>query len=453
MPTRLSRSLFIAVLLTLACAGCGRYNMEQVRETLYDGDVNGAMVSLDKMDSQAGKLPYLFERGLVAHYADQLDESNRAFELAEIISEDLYTKSISKELASLVTSDNIRPYSGTRYERLMVHYYRALNYAYQNQPDEALVECRRAGRLLQAYVDEDPSYNFIGAAFIAYLSGILYESTGDWNDAYISYRWAERAYGHYQQELGVAMPSDVGHSLVRLARRLGFGDDAEKYVERYGEPPAIAPQSGELVLFYETGFVPQREEENIVFPIFKTDSFDKEDEVWDFTGKLAKRRNIRYDESQLEYLLRVAIPRYGSDAPRFLGVQASVGQQTARGVIAEHVERAAQTTFVAEQGTILLRTVARGLLKYLAYRRANKEGRLAGLLMNALNVATERADTRAWETLPNQIHMVRMWLPPGEQDVQLNFLNGKGYQVGSHTLTGIQIRAGRKTILNHRTFE
>ncbi len=427
--------------------------MQEVRLTLSKGNFDEAMAYLSKSDSQMDKLPYLFERGLVAHYANQFDESNRTFEVAEAISEDLYTRSISKELASLVTSDNTRPYAGTRYERLLVHYYRALNYVYLNQLDEALVECRRAGRLLQYYADEDPTYNFAGAAFLAYLSGILYESTGDWNDAYIAYRWAESGYRHYKEQLGISMPQDIGFSLVRLARLLGFQEEAEQYTSRYGEPPISTPNSGEFVLFYESGFVPQKKEENIVLPIFKTDRIEKDEDVWEFSRQLVKRRNIKYEESKLEYLLRVAIPNYTSDPPRFVGVEAEASGERVRGVLVEDIEGAAKATFAAEQGTILLRTVARGLLKYLAYRRANKEGRLAGLLVNALNVATERADTRSWETLPNQLYLVRMALPEGVYDISLSFLDERGRRVGSHRLSGVNIRSNRKTILNYRTFE
>ena len=53
----------------------------------------------------------------------------------------------------------------------------------------------------------------------------------------------------------------------------------------------------------------------------------------------------------------------------------------------------------------MLRTVVRGVLKYLGFRRANQEGEIAGRLVNLLNVVTESADTRSWQTLPNQIFL------------------------------------------------
>ena len=85
-------------------------------------------------------------------------------------------------------------------------------------PDDALVECRKASRLLQFYADADENYEFVGAAFIAYLSGILYEWAGDWDDAFIAYRWAERAYNQYEESLGVPFPQGCG-GVARASRR------------------------------------------------------------------------------------------------------------------------------------------------------------------------------------------------------------------------------------------
>ena len=324
-------NLKILLLLALLCLsfGCSPYSMEEVRIAFEQGDFDGALVELDADGKGQAKLPYLFERGLITHYGDQFDESNRTFELAEITSDDLYTKSISREAVSLVTSDNLRSYVGTQYERLLIHYYRAFNYVYLNMPDDALVECRKASSLLQYYADADENYEFVGAAFIAYLSGILYEWAGDWNDAFIAYRWAERAYKQYETVLGIPFPQDVGESLVRLARQLGFQEEFERYAATYGAPPKNIPDSGELILLYETGFAPFKIEENIVFPILKVDPIVQEDadrdekKVREYSRTLMRRRNRRYKEVEIEYLLRVAIPAYRSNRPRIASIDAA----------------------------------------------------------------------------------------------------------------------------------
>ena len=127
------KTLPLLVLLCLSL-GCSPYSMKEVRIAFEEGDFDGALIELDADGKGQAKLPYLFERGLITHYGDQFDESNRTFELAEITSDDLYTKSVSREAVSLVTSDNLRSYAGSQYERLLIHYYRAFNYVYLNMP-------------------------------------------------------------------------------------------------------------------------------------------------------------------------------------------------------------------------------------------------------------------------------------------------------------------------------
>ena len=452
------KTLLLLALLCLSL-GCSPYSMEEVRIAFEEGDFDGALIELDAGGKGEAKLPYLFERGLIAHYGDRFDESNRTFEFAEITSDDLYTKSVSREAVSLLTSDNLRSYAGSQYERLLIHYYRALNYVYLNMPDDALVECRKASRLLQFYADADENYEFVGAAFIAYLSAILYEWAGDWNDAFIAYRWAERAYRQYEEALGIPFPPDVGESLVRLAGQLGFREEFERYASTYGEPPESSPNTGELILLYETGFVPSKIEENIVFPILKTDPIVQEDadrdekEVREYGRTLIRRRNRRYREVEVEYLLRVAIPAYRSNRPRIVGINADTAYGQTSGVLVEDIEAAAMKTFESELPTIMLRTVVRGVLKYLGFRRANQEGETLGKLVNLLNVVTESADTRSWQTLPNQIFLVRMRLPAGTHNIRLSFSDRSNRRVKTDTLKDVVIRKNDKTFLNYRTFE
>ena len=45
-------------------------------------------------------------------------------------------------------------------------------------------------------------------------------------------------------------------------------------------------------------------------------------------------------------------------------------------------------------------------------------GLLVGLLAKGLAVASEEADKRSWQTLPDEIHLARVWVPPGRYQVQ-----------------------------------
>ncbi|MDE0327395.1 MAG: hypothetical protein OXN27_25995 [Candidatus Poribacteria bacterium] len=431
--------------------GCSRYNMQELRTTLEQGNYEGAFAYIDQNTPEDPKLPFLFERGLVAHYANRFAESGAAFAHAETIAEDLYTKSLLKEGASLFLNDQTRPYAGTQYERLLAHYYRALNYVYLNQLEGALVECRRATALINYFKDENEKYDFFGAAFLAHLSAMLFEASGEWNNAYISYRQAAEYYQNAVEKTGVQIPVDIGHSIVRLARRLGFADEFERYRDQYGEPPAYPSGTGELILFYESGYIPQKGEEALMFPILKTDK--PRDEPEKFVPTLLGRAGKVYDDTVLQYVLRVAMPTIAPNPPHLVGVEVKVGQEQTSSVLVAHIEKIAIETFAAQRTTILFRTVLRALLKYLATSEVQKESKILGIAANIAAVATERADTRAWETLPNQIFMVRMPLSEGTHTLNLSFLDADGRGRGSQSVPDIKIDANRITFLNHRTYE
>ena len=78
---------------------------------------------------------------------------------------------------------------------------------------------------------------------------------------------------------------------------------------------------------------------------------------------------------------------------------------------------------------IMLRATARAVVKYNTQHTANENSSLAGLLLTITNLVTERADTRSWTTLPQQIELKRIVLPVGEHNVQIQMKNAAGRTV------------------------
>jgi hypothetical protein len=75
---------------------------------------------------------------------------------------------------------------------------------------------------------------------------------------------------------------------------------------------------------------------------------------------------------------------------------------------------------------ILLKTVARALAKEAARKEAKKEDETLGWIINAVNVATEQADTRGWILLPGQYFMLKAAVPEGAQVLKARFLSAEG---------------------------
>ena len=110
---------------------------------------------------------------------------------------------------------------------------------------------------------------------------------------------------------------------------------------------------------------------------------------------------------------------------------------------------------------ILFRTATRAVAKRVASVQARHAaasatdndawGDVAGMLVSALGAATEKADTRQWFTLPAEVRMTRLFLPPGTQDIKLLFRDGYGNIIGEHVFEQVQLERGGRVFLHYRT--
>ena len=64
-----------------------------------------------------------------------------------------------------------------------------------------------------------------------------------------------------------------------------------------------------------------------------------------------------------------------------------------------------------------------------------------GLILSIIGAATEQADLRAWLTLPAQIQMARLQVPPGTWPVSVT-INGRSY-----THEPVAVEAGKITLI------
>ena len=97
---------------------------------------------------------------------------------------------------------------GFEYEMYMALYLKALNYCNMSRPDEALVECNR----MKEWLCKDSSarhhqLQFKDEPLPHLLLGIIYETEGFYNDAYIAYQTAYRLYK--ESYIGFFSASDV----------------------------------------------------------------------------------------------------------------------------------------------------------------------------------------------------------------------------------------------------
>lgn len=470
---RLGGALALVAALALL-SGCATYSSRTaaLRPQLAAGDFDAALKTIDEGTGSHDRLLTLLERGLVLHYADRWEESNEVFSAAELLAEDLYTKSVSQGVASLVSSDESIDYRARPYELAMVPYYKALNYEYLGLPRESVVEARRAEELQAAAVeatlgdvreaDRADLARIRIDPFLLWFAGMLREQAGETNDAFVSYRNAAVAFQDLHDLLEVEPPDDLARDLARTARRLGFTAELEQVrkdcpvVFRSPAPDPQEAETGRVVVLLETGYVPQKTQIRFDFPVYSGKSYDDTNAAsWDLYNGAGRYRTL-YPQRKIEYWVSVAAPELQdalADPLARCRVAASDCDTARYTVVATNLSRAARITFDAEKPTIFFKTILRGLTKYLAQRGLEKStGKVGGLLANIFGAVTEKADTRSWSTLPGRILVARLDLPPGRHDLQVELLDKRDHVRGVRTIAGVEVRPGGWTFVSRRLF-
>ncbi len=454
----------------LALAGCSTYvdRNARLRDDLAAARFDDALTGIEKAEKGKDRLLNLLERALVLHYADRWDESNVVFEEAEQLAADLYTKSVSEGAFSLLTNDNAIAYRATPYEMALIPYFRALNYVYLDERDEAVVEARKAGLLLRDFredLDEDADAADLldDNAFLSFFSGLVFEWGGEVNDAFIAYRTAARAYATATAELHVATPPGLADDLVRTAGRLGFKDELAALRDELpglfadADPPApgsVEPTRGEVVLLLELGFVPHKISQRIDVPIFKDDGKNFSDrDAWAVALR-GRYVNGWSSGAKIDYWLTVALPGLIDEPPAVAGARVSAGVAGAHAAAVPVEDLGGRTRLAFDRGLggVLVKTLLRGLAKYAFKEKADEEGAVAGFLANLLGSATEQADTRSWLTLPYSVAVARLSLPPGVHDLEVELIDAAGLPLRRETLPGVAVRAGDRVFVSRRVF-
>ncbi len=415
----------LAALLGAFAAGCATgytASMKPVTDALRRDAPREALEDLrGALPDSTGRnrLLYLMEAGNLHRLAGDYDEARRLLLAADRLGDLQRGIEVGQEIEAFLTSDNALEFRGADYEKVLVNYCLAMCYALEGEMMDALVECRRVNDKLRALnvAYEDNPNRYSDDAFVRYLTGVLYEMSGDLDDALVAYRSSASVYdSSYAEDYGLPAPERVRADVLRLSSLLGMQGVYQSYRSAWPDVSfeGLGPtaDSGEVVLVLEVGLVPPREE---------------------------RSETVVVDERVYRFSLP-AIP----DAPRRVReVRLSAGGASARGFLAEDVAAIARENLEDHAGRSVARAVARLALK-AGVSEAGEElveeltgedsaaSRLAGLFLSVVGAATERADLRAWLTLPSQIYVARLRLPPGERRVTVA---ADGWMLCDTTLT------------------
>jgi hypothetical protein len=461
----------IALGLMLFLFSCASYNDKIVSyyKQVKEGNYAEAGRELDKnalLQKPRNKLLFLMERGKISHLNGDYSGSNNYFNEADSILES-GNGGVGDALVGTLVNPMTQSYKGEDFEKFMVNYYKALNYIYLNEPDEAVVEARRitlqSQRQGEKFNDKDNRYS--RDAFALTLQGLIYESIDDQNNAFIAYRNAIEVYQSAENRTwyGTTIPLTLKKDVMRMAAKNGFESELIRFEKLFDikYSPDTSSKGGELVFFWENGVAPVKQQEEFFFSLIKSSNGSL---VFSNGGNIF----IPYEGSEDIGLnsvssLRATFPKYVAQPSYYTNATLSNAADTVSFEKTEDINELAFATleqrFVKEMTKTLSRLAVKKSAEYLlkaSSKGSGKNGQNNTLLeglgfgMQLYSLLSEKADTRNWQSLPNEINYTRIPLHEGENTLVLHLKTAGGLA----DTKSIQIRGnGKIQFFNYSTLK
>lgn len=399
-----ARTRFATLAIVVSSLGCASYPV-RTQAALRDferGQLSQAVDAFKDPKTTGSAFLSGAEAGMVALAAGEWDLAieflNRAVDAVDDVERSalISPESLGETLTTLVLTESVKRYEGEGYERVMLHAGLAMAYLAKGDLTGAQVEVRRADSLLESEETlYEKQYEAGGLGHL--LSAIAYELDGKSDEAYIDYkRMVEKGVG---TEL-------AGRALVRLATKLHFEEDLREWKQRFGEDFDRPESSANVVVIAGIGLGPYKRENAIYIPT-------------------------------PDGLLQWAVPSY-VDRPqpiRHLELSVKGGDRSVRTIAIEDVGKVARENLDDRIAWLAARSAVRAVLKRELSKKLEKEiGPFGQLLGDVFTFVSERADLRAWQTLPDTWQAARVFLSPGVHELTLAMSDGERQTLGTFEL-------------------
>jgi hypothetical protein len=302
-----------------------------------------------------------------------------------------------------------------------------LNYLQLGNLEEALVEARRINlkNNAQEIQTNGNERKYSDDPFGLMLMGMIYEANQDYNNAFIAYRNAKAFYEKDQSGMFASKkPSHLEADILRCATKSGIFYESDLV----NDPNYAA--HGELVLFYESGLSPVKAEKNYFF------SLDENSDGFFFqSDNLIVPVDYNFNTVSPDFnpdnlgLIRLAFPYYVS---RSIEAEKVLVNSNGQKIEMELVQDISAIAFQIEKNNFfrnLGRDLIRITLKKLSELALAEKSEAGAIALNIANTATEKADTRNWQTLPGQIQFVRIPLNKGVNTISVTSNDGSTHKI------------------------
>lgn len=372
-------------------------------------------------------LLYHLELGRLFHLQGLYQESNKHLNYADDLMD--YQNSFADFAASVIVNSNAKKYRAEDFEKILIHYYKALNYSYLNQVEDALVEARRMN-LKELELGEKGLKKYNKDAFGHLLMGQIYEIAHEYNNAFIAYRNAYEAYNEDHLKLGETVPEQLKLDILKSASNSGLYGELNRYEKEFNiKYTPSNNEYGEVILYWENGQAPYKVEKNFIFTLvggaggfYFVD--DEETMQVPFVG------NPNNNSLSNLSAIRVAMPKYRHTAPFY---QPNYSTVTINGIdthkrltSVENINHVADKTlkdrFMKDLGTHLTKLAINKLAQEAL--KSDSTTQALGMVLEGLGFISEQADTRNWQSLPSLINYTRVPLTKSDTNIiQITLIN------------------------------
>ena len=473
------RNVLIGVVLVGLLPACGPTlkHYGGVERSLRVGDPQKAVQLVEHAEADYddnSHLLYLMDLGMTLHLAGQYEESNARLEEADDLVEEQYTKRVRDEASAILVNESELPYRGDPYEHVMINVIKALNYALLQKLPDALVEARRIDHRLNVLTDSVDKDEYHEDPFARYLTGVLYEASGDLNNAFIAYRKAQEAYTLVQSWSHITLPEILKKDLLRVTKALHLSEEYQQYHEAFPdvpEPDAYDESRAQVVVLSYNGRGPTKEDIFLDVPLGLNALQLVAISKFGFGGSSRRTRGRDAVLYGLQgRIVRVALPRLVPHPStvaysRIQAKEPTANHETTTQRVYD-VGATAKKNLEDQFPTLMVRAAARSALKYGAAEAAGygtraavngDEGELIAFLVMAIAkmiaIASEEADIRTWQTLPGEIQIGRLWLTPGEYTVTMEPFNNGGKPLPSSSTHNFSLSAGETRFITQRILD
>ena len=376
-------ALVVIILTQSACVSITG-DRGEIEGHLLNHQPEQALATLESYEpSDRNKSLYLLDKAMLLRMQNRFEDSNQAFEKAKALTQELDAISLREQAAAVSINDSLRSYLPRIFEQVLVHCFEAINYLQLQQYNEARVEILQLNELLKQEDD-------VQIPFARYLSGLVFEFNQELDNALISYRKAYQAYGSHNRSIPLMLKED----LLRLTDYLGLSEEHKTFLdefelEAWPNQQEVRQQARAIALVF-SGLMPRKH------------SFD-----------------ISVQSANDGQLHRISTPFYEQRAVKVYRAELSAESSSTHSELIAELDQHARATLEREMPAIIARSIARVSIKSNVVDETRNDTPLLSLALNIAAFLTEQADTRAWNTLPQQILIMRLNLPAGNHDLKL----------------------------------